>query len=161
MRVKKVIYEDFVNYRKPSMFIGTIRCSGKCWKEGGFPPSICQNYEWNNEPVVEIEDDKLIKEYLNNPITEAIVFGGLEPFEQWPELVSFLTALRYRHHCQDDVVIYTGYLQREIRGHIELLKTFKNIIVKFGRYVPNAVARYDDVLGVELASLNQFAKRLS
>lgn len=160
MYVKKVVYEDFVNYKKPSMFIGTVRCGGKCCKEGGFPLSVCQNYEWNKEPSIEVDDDKLIKEYLANPITEAIVFGGLEPFEQWPELVSFITALRYRHNCKDDVVIYTGYYPDEIRGHINLLKTFGHIIIKFGRYVPESVSHIDDVLGVELASLNQFARRL-
>jgi len=28
MRVKTIVDEDFVNYKKPSMFIGTISCNG-------------------------------------------------------------------------------------------------------------------------------------
>ena len=36
----------------------------------------------------------------------------------------------------------------------------KNIIIKFGRFIPNRPSRYDEVLGVELASDNQFAKRI-
>ena len=45
MRVKTVVDEDFTNYKKPSMFIGTISCGGKCCIEAGMmggalaPPS--------------------------------------------------------------------------------------------------------------------------
>ena len=43
----------------------------------------------------------------------------------------------------------------------DILKKFKNIIVKFGRYRPNFQKHFDEVLGVELASTNQYAKRIS
>ena len=33
MRLKALIDEDFTNYKKPSMFIGTISCNWKCCKE--------------------------------------------------------------------------------------------------------------------------------
>ena len=33
-----------------------------------------------------------------------------------------------------------------------------NIIVKFGRFIPNSPHIYDTLLGVELASNNQYAK---
>ena len=36
----------------------------------------------------------------------------------------------------------------------------QNIIVKFGRYIPDTDQRYDEVLGVILASDNQYAERL-
>ena len=39
-------------------------------------------------------------------------------------------------------------------------RKYKNIIVKFGRYVPNQPAHYDEVLGVYLASDNQYAEQL-
>ena len=42
-----------------------------------------------------------------------------------------------------------------------ILKKFKNIIVKFGRYVGGQQAHFDEVLGVYLASDNQFAEKIS
>ena len=35
---------------------------------------------------------------------------------------------------------------------------FKNIIIKFGRYVPNQKEHYDEILGINLASSNQYAE---
>lgn len=37
MRVKTIVDEDFTNYKKPAMFIGTISCGGKCCIEAGIP----------------------------------------------------------------------------------------------------------------------------
>ena len=37
---------------------------------------------------------------------------------------------------------------------------FKNIIIKYGRYIPDQEPHYDEVLGVNLASDNQYAERL-
>ena len=61
----------------------------------------------------------------------------------------------------DDIVVYTGYDKEEIPEHLMTLKKYKNIIVKFGRYVPGQQAHFDEVLGVELASDNQYAEKLS
>ena len=36
----------------------------------------------------------------------------------------------------------------------------KGVIIKFGRFIPNRPSRYDEVLGVTLASDNQFAMRV-
>ena len=58
-------------------------------------------------------------------------------------------------------MIYTGYYLEEIEGKIYFLKCFNNIIVKFGRYIPNSKSRYDEILGINLASDNQFAKKIS
>jgi hypothetical protein len=44
---------------------------------------------------------------------------------------------------------------------LEEFKQFKNIIIKFGRFVPNQEKHYDEVLGIELASPNQYARRIS
>ena len=38
---------------------------------------------------------------------------------------------------------------------------WENIIIKFGRYIPNQEKHYDDVLGIELASDNQYAEVIS
>ena len=46
----------------------------------------------------------------------------------------------------------------EIHSKIEQLKSLGNLIIKFGRFVPNALTRYDEILGVTLASENQYAE---
>ena len=162
MRVKTIVDEDFVNYQKPSMFIGTISCGGKCCIEGGFPLSVCQNDGWRGNAPIDIRDRVIIERYLHNGISRAIVFGGLEPMEQSDELFEFIDMLRNTYKCDDDVVIYTGYNREEISGIVErLAHRFSNIIIKFGRYIPNMKSRFDDVLGVNLASDNQYAVRIS
>ncbi len=161
MRLKTFIDEDFANYKKPAMFIGTISCAGKCCTEAGIPLSVCQNDGWRSRAPITIPTNDLIERYLKNPITGAIVFGGLEPFEQFEEIGWFIHALRTEYRCEDDVVIYTGYYPDEIKKQIAALRAYKNIIIKFGRYIPNKPHRFDSVLGVELASDNQFAMKIS
>lgn len=96
---------------------------------------------------------------MNNPITEAIVFGGLEPLDTVPELLNLMK--EFRQATGDDIVIYTGYKEVEIEYTLEELKRFDNVIVKFGRYIPNDRPIADKLLGVTLASSNQYAKRIS
>ena len=161
MRVKTIVDEDFVNYQKPSMFIGTISCGGKCCIEGGFPLSVCQNDGWRGSAPIDIRDRVIIERYLHNGISRAIVFGGLEPMEQSDEVLALIKTLREDFDCHDDVVIYTGYYPDEVTAILDKLQVFDNIVVKFGRYVPNMKSRFDEVLGVELASDNQYAVRIS
>lgn len=161
MRIKTIVDEDFVNYRYPSMFIGTVSCGGKCCLEAGIPLSVCQNDGWRSCAPVNISDEEICIRYLNNPITKSIVIGGLEPFEQFDELFQLISKLRISFLCNDDVVIYTGYNKDEILEKVETLGVFRNIVIKFGRYVPNTQHRYDEILGVELASDNQYAERIS
>ena len=161
MRVKTIVDEDFVNYSKPSMFIGTISCGGKCCLEGGFPLSVCQNDGWRGNAPIDIRDEVIVKRYLQNQITHAIVLGGLEPMEQSDEVLALIKTLREDFGCHDDVVIYTGYYPDEVTAILDKLQVFDNIVVKFGRYVPNMKSRFDDVLGVNLASDNQYAVRIS
>ena len=158
MRIKGIIDEDFVNYRKPAMFISTCSCSGKCCTEAGIPLSVCQNHELNKAETINISDQQIIERYLDNDITRSIVFGGLEPFEQFDELHHFIHMLRTKYLCYDDVVIYTGYYPHEIDREITILEDYQNIVVKFGRYKPNHEPHYDEILGVNLASDNQFAQ---
>lgn len=161
MRVKTIVDEDFVNYNKPAMFIGAVSCGGKCCIEGGFPMSVCQNDGWRGSAPINIKDSVIVDRYLNNSITHAIVFGGLEPMEQFEEVLEFIRVLRNDYGNHDDIVIYTGYYPAEISSILYRLSKFDNIIVKFGRYVPNMKSRFDDVLGVNLASENQYAVRIS
>ena len=44
---------------------------------------------------------------------------------------------------------------------MRLLKQYKNIYIKFGRYVPNQNEHYDEVLGVKLVSDNQYGEKIS
>jgi hypothetical protein len=43
---------------------------------------------------------------------------------------------------------------------LEEILPYKNVIIKYGRYIPNQTPHYDEVLGVNLASDNQYAERL-
>lgn len=152
MRVKNIIDEDFTNYKKPSMFIGTSSCDFKCDKECGKP--VCQNSELAKALTIEIDDEEIIKRFNSNPITEAIVIGGLESFDTFEELYQFIKSFRDKNN--DDIVIYTGYYPNEIKNKIEKLYNFKNIYIKFGRFIPNYPHKFDKILGVELSSNNQF-----
>ena len=158
MHIKGITDEDFVNYKVPSMFVSTNQCTFKCEKECGI--ECCQNSPLVKQKTKNINDDTIIKRYIQNPITKAIVFGGLEPFDQWKELYSFISKLRIEYGVRDDVVIYTGYTYDEIEGECMMLMMFDNIVVKFGRYKPNGRRKFDDILGVTLASDNQYAMRL-
>lgn len=58
-----------------------------------------------------------------------------------------------------NLVIYSGYAATECdkNGWVQKLSPLGNIIIKFGRYVPNQEPHYDETLGVNLASGNQYA----
>lgn len=157
MLIKGVIDEDFINYRKPSMVIMCYSCTFKCDKECG--KQVCQNSALANTPNINVCVEDLLQRYINNPITNAVVFGGLEPFDTWEEVYEFIKKIRKQ--SADDIVIYTGYTEEEIKSILQTLKTeFCNIIVKFGRYIPNQKPHFDEVLGVNLASENQYARRI-
>ena len=159
MLVKGIIFEDFVNYKKPSMTIAMPYCSFKCDKECGYP--VCQNSKLANDPNIDISIDKIIDQYIDNPITHSVVFQGLEPFDSWDDLERFIYRFRMSYACIDDIVIYTGYNENEIEDKVKLLSCFTNIIIKFGRFVPNQDSHYDEILGVKLASDNQYAKKIN
>lgn len=160
MRVVEIKDEDCINYKKISMFIALPFCNGKCYKELGLDCSICQNDALRNSPILNINDDKIIERYLLNPLTSAIVFGGLEPFDSFNELDEFIEKFRTKFLIEDDIVIYTGYKLEEIKDKLEILKKYKNIIIKVGRYIPNSKKIFDKTLGATLASDNQYAFKL-
>lgn len=156
MKVKTIIDEDYSNYKKPSMLISTTRCTMKCGAE------LCQNHPLLKEPDVNILNKDIVERYLDNKLTSAVIFAGLDPFDTWDDLWHCICEIR--RYCTDDIVIYTGYTEEEVyeRGYIiRNLKQFPNIIIKFGRYIPGQKPHYDEVLGVKLASDNQYAERIS
>lgn len=158
MVIKGLVDEDFIQYKKPSMFIIFPYCDFKCDKEAGC--TICQNSALANEPNINISIMELVTRYISNPITKAIVFGGLEPFDSLNDLLCLIFNLRL--HTNDDIIIYTGYTEKELeqKNIFNKLKDIQNIIIKFGRFIPNQEKHYDEVLGVELASPNQYAKQI-
>ena len=171
MKIKGVIIEDFVNYKLPALYISFPHCTFKCDQECGRP--ICQNSALVHEPDICIDKEELCDLYLSNPITQAIVCGGLEPFDSPLDLLPFIDTLRRKYKCNDPVIIYTGYTEEELisgaynqaasvnRSMYEMLKKYPNIIIKFGRFVPDQNPHYDELLGVKLASPNQYAKEIS
>lgn len=157
MIIKQLVDEDFVNYKHPSMFIGFPTCTFKCEKECGL--QVCQNSVLARSHTFNINQQDLVIRYMENPITKAIVCGGLEPMDSFDDLIDLVKCLREK--TNDDIVIYTGYYKSEIQDKINILSEYKNIVVKFGRFIPNQEKHYDKVLGVYLASNNQEAERIS
>lgn len=157
MIIKGIQEEDFINYKKPSMFISFSSCTWKCEKECG--KKVCQNGTLATTQNINIGVKTIVNKYINNPITKSIVCGGLEPFDTFDDLLQLIAYLRVS--TDDDIVIYTGYYKEEITDRITLLSKYKNIVIKYGRYIPNQEKHYDEVLGVYLASSNQYAERIS
>ena len=158
MKVKGILTEDMVNYKKISLTIMMPYCDFKCERECGL--KVCQNSPVANYPTIEIEVNDLVDNYyLNNVLSEAIVFQGLEPFDSWDDLLEFIKA--FISKSDDDIVIYTGYTESEIKDKVDILRDLvkdKNtLIVKYGRYIPNQKSHYDEFLGVALASDNQYS----
>ena len=172
MILKGIMMEDFANYKKPSMFIIFPSCTFKCEKECG--EHCCQNSALAQTPNIEIDAEVIVDRYLSNPITSAIVCGGMEPFDSFSDLLNLVEI--FRSHTMDDIIIYSGYSKEELenglfyidgynsnirRSAYDYLKSFPNIIIKFGRFIPNQQPHYDPILGVMLASDNQHAERIS
>lgn len=156
--VKSVVDEDFQQYKHPSMLIGFPFCTFKC---GQF---LCQNAKLaDNEKYkpVRVSIGDIVDRYINNPITKAVVLGGLEPLDSLADVKDLMLAIR--EQTGDDIVIYTGYEEQEPRA-MSLIKfiqenKLKSVVIKFGRYVPDDEQVFDETLGVTLASKNQYAVR--
>lgn len=155
--IKGIQDEDFVNYKKPSMFICFPKCSWKCEKECG--KKVCQNGTLATSPDIHIDVEVICERYLKNLITSAIVLGGLEVFDTFKDLIELISC--FRKYTDDEIIIYTGYNKDEITDKVVILSQYKNLIIKFGRYIPNQSPHYDEVLGVYLASDNQYAEKIS
>ena len=138
IHIKSILAETFTDYKKCSMLICGCKCTWKCGKE------LCQNSPLAKTPTKEIDVEKIVDNYLKNDLTEAIVFGGLEWMDQFLELLECIEA--FREKTNDDIIVYTGYDKEEISEHLMTLKKYKNIIIKFGRFIPNQKTHYDKVL---------------
>ena len=159
IRIKEIVDENFQDYKKSSMMIASIKCDFKCMTELGLSPGICQNMESARKPSISVSIKEVFKRYNSNPITSAIVIGGLEPMLQFDEIFELIEYFR-NNDCNDDFVVYTGYYENEIKDKIEKLKKLNNIIIKYGRFIPESNKIFDKVLGIYLSSDNQYAERI-
>lgn len=157
MLLKGLTDEDFVNYYIPSMFLIFPVCTFKCEKECG--QKCCQNSSLAQADAVDYPVKELVRRYIENPISRAVVCGGLEPFDSFEDLNEFIS--EFRKYSSDDIVIYTGYEKEEVRSFVEMLKPYHNIVIKFGRFRPDRNKVHSILLGVDLASDNQYAERIS
>ena len=138
------------------------KCSFKCCTDLNRSIMMCQNSPIAKLPSIDITADEIYKRYQKNVITHSVVCGGLEPLDSFHDLYRLLLEFRYFHDCPDTFVIYTGYTEQEISHQVDVLANrFSNIIMKFGRYVPYQTSHIDELLGVVLASPNQYAKKIS
>lgn len=156
MKIKGLVDFDLVNYHKNCLTIEMPICKG--FKCGG---EFCQNSSLAKAPTIDVRDETIIDFYLHKTPAAALCFQGLEPFDSFDDMICFISKFRNDFLIKDDIVIYTGYNKDEISTELVELQQFENIIIKFGRYIPHHEPHFDKVLGVKLASDNQYAERIS
>jgi pyruvate-formate lyase-activating enzyme len=138
--------------------IATVNCDWKCLKEQNLPLSTCQNSHTCDIGNKEIELKELVARFNDNVLSECVIWAGLEPMLQFEEMLCFINEFRKTNN--EEVIIFTGYYPEELKWHIEKLKSFSNLIIKFGRYIKNSKPIRDNLLKIELVSENQFSKRI-
>lgn len=157
MKIRGYIDTVFQDYKKISSMICAPYCDWKCCKECG--EDICQNLPLVQQPIMDIDNKILIDRYIQNKLSSALIIAGLEPFDNFEDLLNFIKD--FRQESQDEIIIFTGFYEYEIAEQLERLKKYSKIIVKFGRFIPNQESHYDEVLGVNLANKEQYAIRIS
>ena len=155
-----LIDNDFVNNKITTFNImAGVSCTFKCCKNDH---SICQNCELTNNPIINCSIDDLIDRYLNQNIAHCITLQGLECLDNLKQVTWFI--YKFRKVSNDPIFIWTGYTEEECEDFIYLIKNIlclENIYIKFGRYIPNHKPHRDEILGIDLASDNQYAKKIS
>ena len=121
MKLKGIIFEDWVNYKKCSMVLEFPYCDFKCNRDCNM--EVCHNYHMQGYPLLSIRADKLVESYMQNDICEAVVCQGLEPFDSWEDLWHFIA--EFRRVSLDDIVIYTGYTEEEVYNKRYIMNNLK------------------------------------
>jgi len=157
MKVKQIV-TAINDYKKTGLLVAFPKCDFKCCVEQHIPITVCQNSHLGSSKSVDISVEKIIGMY-DSDIHNALICGGLEPLDTYEDLLMLIDT--FREGCEDDIVIFTGYNFSEIsREVLTDLKSYGNIVIKVGRYIQGNEPHFDETLGIELASENQFGIRL-
>lgn len=156
MKLKGIIDCDFTNYKEPVLTLEFPYCNFKCDKLNGC--QVCQNSALAMEPNFQISFEKIWELYQQNPLTKGFCCQGLEPLDSFCALLDFIEFIRNK--TNDVIIIYTGYEKYEQPLFLKAIHKYKysNIIIKWGRFIMNQEPHYDEILGVNLASNNQYAE---
>ena len=166
MKLKQIIDESFGDYKEAAMLLVTPNCTWKC--EG------CQNRHLSQLPTKNFPDEEILKRFFKNPLTSAIVIGGLEPLDDMQDVRHFISALGQKVYSEDlpkpTIIVYTGYELDEIEDQLYWsglepeMRTYGECILKYGRFNPiyqtkgdgfERVDIWNEDLGINLASPNQ------
>ena len=158
MTLKGIIDCDFTNYKEPVLTLEFPTCDFKCDRVNGC--QVCQNSKLAAEPNIYVSEYTIWDLYKQNPLTKGFCCQGLEPFDSESSLLDFIDFTRAGMQCNDPIIIYTGYNKNEIQC-LDILNNYSNIIIKYGRYIMGQQPHYDKVLGVKLASDNQYAEKVT
>ena len=155
--LKGIIWEDFVNYKKICTTLMFPICKNfKCDRENGV--QLCQNWSLAAAPSQWHDIDDIMTTYMHTYLSEAIVLQGLEPFDSLTDVYTVAAAME-KWNIKNDLVIYTGYTRQEIASSLKPLFCIPGtLIIKWGRYIPNQKPHFDPVLGINLASDNQYGE---
>ena len=159
MKLKGIIDYDCTNYKEPVLTLEFPYCDFKCDKLNGC--KVCQNSSLVKEPTIEISLKTIWELYKQNPLTKGFCLQGLEPLDSVDEVLNFIKYIRGNNFCNDPIIIYTGYNKEEVTKFIYQITDFDNIIIKWGRFIKGQILHYDRILGVNLASDNQYAEKIT
>lgn len=151
MIIAGIVDEDFTHYKQSAMLVLFPTCSMKCERLG----AVCNHKYLYDVDAQAVQCFEIVNRYLENKNTSTIVFGGLEPFDSYSDLLQLIC--EFRKVTEDLIIIYTGYDENEISDELNYLSNLHNIIVKFGRQC-NMESHKDEILGVDVKSSNQYAK---
>lgn len=159
MKLKGIIDYDCTNYKEPVLTLEFPYCDFKCDKLNGC--QVCQNSSLVKEPTIEISLKTIWELYKQNPLTKGFCLQGLEPLDSIDDVLNFIKYIRGNNFCNDPIIIYTGYNKEEVTKFIYQITDFDNIIIKWGRFIKGQNLHYDRILGVNLASDNQYAEKIT
>lgn len=159
MKLKGIIDYDCTNYKEPVLTLEFPYCNFKCDKLNGC--QVCQNSSLVKEPTIEIPLKTIWELYKQNPLTKGFCLQGLEPLDSIDDVLNFIKYIRGNNFCNDPIIIYTGYDKEEVTKFIYQITNFDNIIIKWGRFIKGQNLHYDRILGVNLASDNQYAEKIT
>ena len=157
MKIKGIEQENFNHYKLCSMVVIFPSCDWKCKK------TECHNSKMALLPNREVTYEEIYNEYQDNPLSGALVLAGLEPLMESSieDVIGLVNFFREKRKNNDPIVIYTGYNKEEVSGIIQRLSIYQNIIMKFGRYENGHRPHIDKILGISLASPNQYGEKIS